>query len=120
MPSTRWIDHLSPLDAEVSGRQQPIRVGPNFDGEIGIDLSADVVAGGELTDPSAALRRLPTDLETDYEDVDDLLGGSPTVTDNIVAQRVSGMARDRVYRLEVSFGPAGNRRDGAVLIATPE
>ena len=118
MPSTRWIDHLTPLDAVVDGRQQPVPVTVDFDGVITIDASTIVAQGGEVSDVTTRLRRLPTDLEpqTAYVAVDDLLVGSPTVADDVISQQMTGLERDRVYRLEARFGPPANRRGASKLV----
>lgn len=120
MPSTRWIDHLNKTDADVDGRQQPVYVTVDFDGNVGIDLSADVADGAMLTSVDAHLWQLPAVLETDYVAVDELLVGGPVTNANMVSQRVTGLARDRVYRLAFGFGPGGNRRGASVLIAVGE
>jgi len=121
MASTRWVDRLNKTDAEVDGKQEPIFITDAFDGNVGIDLSADVADGAMLTSLETHLVRMPTVLETDYVDADAQLVGAPTATGDVVAQRVGPpWMRDRCYRLEVSFGPGGNRKGSGILICCGE
>lgn len=87
------------------------------DDEIPIDLTDSMAEGETPTNLSAHLWLLPaTDEVQELVAADDKIEGAPSVTGNVVRVRLNELAFQRVYRLYVGFGPAGNHRNVTAVI----
>ena len=80
------------------------------DDEIAIDIG-DALAEGEAIEGLVThLWLLKSTSEASNTNEDDLLEGAPTTSGTIVKQRMNGLVFERIYRLFIGFGPAGNHR----------
>jgi hypothetical protein len=110
---------ITPLDAEVDGVQQPVPWLYGSDAPVRLDLSNRLNSGEAVTNPVVAIRRLPTGVETAYTNeptVGAWLDGAVSISGTIVVQGLHNLERDRIYRLEVLFGAANNRRGASLLV----
>lgn len=123
VPPTDWKARLSPLDALNPQTNRPFELIFGGDDEFAINVSA-LLDTGETLNPAEVSRtfwRLKAQGETD--DVDTSSACLPTaasVSTPIIAQRIKSLERGRYYRLEVVFGPLGNRRGAGLMIHCPE
>lgn len=118
---TNWQDRLSPFDALVGGKVQPVPWLFGSNAPVFIDLTALLASGESPTFLASTLRRLPVLNETDYTDFSVTgLEGIPVASGNIVSQLLKDLARGYVYRWELLFGPADNRRGASLLVECVE
>lgn len=118
--TTDWRAHVSPLDCTVNGFVQPVPRRLGDTAPVSMDVASWLAEGESVTDPESTLRKLPAVGETDYTDVDILLDGSPSVADTIISQGFANLDRGAVYRWDVTFGSAINRRGPSVMIESVE
>ena len=95
-----------------------------MDDAVAIDLGrspAGQLAEGEaVANPACALRVLGERAAQDEDAPAGLLVGSPVVGGTVVTQRLAGLERGRLYRLQILHGPLGNRRAAGLLIEVGE
>lgn len=116
MAISHFRPFLTQLDADVDGIQQPVPWLFGSDAPVRLDLANVLDTGETVTNPVCTLRQLPTGADTTYTDAAAKLDGSPTVSGTVVVQGLTDLVRDRIYRLEVLFGAANNRRGASLLV----
>jgi hypothetical protein len=116
MATAHYRNFLTALDAEVDGQQQPVPWMYGSDAPVRLDLASRLDEGESVTNPVCTLRELPVGSGTTYTDVAAKLDGSPSVSGTVVVQGLHNLDRDRIYRLEVLFGAANNRRGASLLV----
>jgi hypothetical protein len=114
---TNWRNYVTPLDATIDGKQQPVWVMQGFDAPVYLDISSRLDAGEVLTTVTTTVLQLPAQGEAGFADVSvGIKAAAPSIVDTVVSQRLHGMVAGRVYRLEVTFGAVGNVRGASLLV----
>lgn len=86
---------------------------PGDDDEVVIDLGPKLATGETLLIGEVAIELWQLPVYGESASVDktaEMVSGAPSIVGTEIRQRLSGLARGRVYRLYVYFGPAGNHR----------
>ena len=120
IPTVNWRARINPTDADVDGSPQPVPWLYGSNAAVGLDLSNALNEGEAITTPVSSLRRLPANGESDYTDEPSKLLGAPVVAGTFVTQRLQNLERGHVYRWEVLFGAADNRRGRGLLVRCGE
>jgi hypothetical protein len=90
------------------------------DGLITLDLEPILRTNETPSNLDVTLWRLPAQGESDRTAASDLLLGAPLVSGTQVQQRMAGLARGRVYRLQVLVGAAGDQRAVTAVIVVEQ
>ncbi len=105
---------LRPTDVGV------VYVTAGFDAEVSVDLTAPVAQGAVVSNLAAECWRFPDLTEAAISDAmiaaNDKLNGAPAATGSVVRQRMTALDKGRVYRVEIAYGPAGNKRETGIII----
>lgn len=117
---TDWRSRVTPLDARVQGDRKPVPWLYGSNAPVYIDARPLLAPGESVVNLTSSFRRLPAVGEGDYADATPLLEGSPTQSLGIVKQVLQNLERGRVYRWEILFGPADNRRGQSLLVECVE
>jgi hypothetical protein len=121
---TDWKGRMNPLDVLVTidGEEIPVPVMYGTTTPVFVDMEALLDEGETITQSEVAVvvRRLPAKGESDYADAANTISGPPVVQGSVISQKLQSLERGRVYRMEVIFGPAGNRRGAPILVQCPE
>lgn len=112
---------VSPLDArDQAGNVLTWPWGHGMDDQVALDVGNNLDEGETLIAGEvevAHVNRIAPDGKMIEQDVaDDALVGAAIVSGSVILQRITGLDRERNYRLEVLHGPAGNKRLSSLLI----
>ncbi len=122
IPPTDWKSRVTDLNL-VGPDGRPLVVDMLFgsDDTVAADMTDRLDAGESLTSVAATFWKLRALGETVDVDVSGAsLVGAPQVVGAAATQRISGLERGRVYKLEVLYGVAGNRRGNTLFVRVPE
>jgi hypothetical protein len=119
---TDWRGRLTPLDilVNVDGEERPVPFLYGTTTPIFVDVADQLDVAEVPVDIVATCRRLPAKGESEYTDATDKIFGAPTLDGTIISQRLQGLERGAVYRVEFVFGPTGNRRGASMLVECTE
>lgn len=112
-PPTDWRSFVDGTTGLAAGQPIPWQYGSND--AVAVDLSARMDVDEFLTDVTATLRMIPNIVETDYTDANDGIVDIAT-SGGIVLVQMADLDAGRYYKLDVLFGPVGNRRGGNTIV----
>lgn len=116
--SVNWRSRLTPLDAlDENGVAAPYPWLFGSDDEVALDLGPQLAPSEAITNPAVKLFKLGTTAATDLDQTTAKLVGSPRSVATTFLQRLTGLERGAVYRMEIIHGAAGSRRGASLLIA---